>query len=198
MKKTFLFSVVFSIALSSFAQPCPKYGKTNNTEERKRNRLKNTGVNVSDSREAEFLPLRNLLPTKKRVDKNLYMQGAYVYTEGYLTSHEEQGPETCNCNKASKANKTGDVHMYLSLVTDAPKKNSLVVEITPAFKKKFPDYDSLLIDGTKIRVFGFLFYDTPHEGSSFTTCKKCGNIWRKTCWEIHPITFIQPIEEPDN
>ena len=115
--------------------------------------------------------------------------------EGYTTSAKEQGPESCNCKEATVANKDGDVHMYLSLVKNAPKKNSMVVEITPMFKEKFPDYKQYMVKNIKLRVYGFLFYDTEHEDAAFTTCDNCTNIWRKTNWEIHPITKIEIIEE---
>ena len=62
------------------------------------------------------------------------MNGAYVYTDGILVSFEEEGPESCNCQMAQKKDKDGDVHMSLGLKANAPKKNCIVVEITPASK----------------------------------------------------------------
>lgn len=184
--------IVFECWITSGQTPCPNYGDAvNNTEKATFNKKKNKSIKTSGV--PEFLPLKNLLPTKQRIDKNLYWEGAYVYTEGILTSAEEQGPESCDCKKADESRKDGDVHMFLSLVDNAPKKNSFVVEITPAFKKKYPDYKNLLTKHKKIRVYGFLFYDYDHENASFTTCTHCGNIWRKTCWEIHPITKIELI-----
>ena len=112
-----------------------------------------------------------------------------------MTSADEQGPESCNCGRASKREKDGDVHMYLSVKTDDEKKNSMVVEITPAFKKKFPDYEMYLEKNIKLRVYGYLFYDTEHEGNAFTTCQRCRSVWRKTNWEIHPITENEIIDE---
>ena len=191
VKRIFLLCVIiFGFLISTAQSPCPNYGDASGdpakaTFNKKKNRI------IRTSGAPEFLPLRNLLPTRQRSDFNLYWEGAYVYTEGILTSAEEQGPESCNCKQAREAAKNGDVHMFLSLVDNAPKKNSLVVEITPAFKKKYPDYKSLLTKHKKVRVYGFLFYDYEHEDVAFTTCKHCNNIWRKSCWEIHPITKIE-------
>jgi hypothetical protein len=176
------------------SQTCPKYGSATDPEGKRLNRLKNRSVNVSDSDSAEYLPLKNLITSKKRKDRDLWSENAYVYTEGYLVSAEEQGPESCNCKKASKKLKNGDVHIYLALMTDAPKKNSVVIEITPAFKKENPEYATCLGVDNKIRVYGYLFYDVEHENASFTTCKKCDHIWRKTCWEVHPITRMEVLQ----
>jgi hypothetical protein len=195
MKRILFLQLGLLFFIYSYCQDCPDYGDATTAEKKTFNKKKNKKINVPSSWQAEFLPLKNLLPKKQRDEKDLYWEGAYVYTEGYMTSAEEQGPESCNCKEASESKKNGDVHMYLSLVKDAPKKNSMVVEITPLFKKKFPDYKQYMKKNIKIRVYGFLFYDTEHEDAAFTTCNSCGHIWRKTNWEIHPITEIEIIEE---
>ena len=191
MRKTFITSALLLFTLFSIAQPCPKSGDATTPEKKKLNIAKNKGVTVSSTKVPEFLPLKNLMPTHQRIDRNLYADGAYVYTEGFLTSFEEEGPESCNCGKAKKSLKDGDVHMYLGLKKNAVKKNCIVVEITPAFKKKHPDYALLLQKNAKVKITGYLLYDFLHEKDAFTTCTSCDGIWRKTCWEIHPITDIE-------
>jgi hypothetical protein len=57
------------------------------------------------SRVAKLLPLKNLLPSIRRKDRNLFMNGASVYTDGVLVSFEEEGPESCNCQLAQKRKK---------------------------------------------------------------------------------------------
>ncbi len=176
-----------------FAQPCPKYGNSTTAEKRKLNTLKNAGVNVSSARIPQLLPLKNLITSKKRKDRNLYADGAYVYTEGYLISFEEEGPEACNCGKAKASLKNGDVHMYIGPKKDALKKDCIVVEITPAFKKKHPDYETLLEENIMVRITGYLLYDFIHEKDAINTCISCLKAWRRTCWEIHPITDIEKL-----
>jgi hypothetical protein len=175
----------------AYAQPCPKYGTATNEKEKKLNIAKNQSVNVSSSEDPESFALNKLITTKKRKDENLFRNGAYVVTEGFLMSFEEEGAETCNCGKASKAKKNGDVHMYLALVKNAPKKNCIVIEITPAFKKIHPDYENLFKKNAKVRVTGYLLYDYKHEGNAVTTCTSWSDVWRKTCWEVHPITSLE-------
>lgn len=194
MQQTAKYILVFIFACTSFVafcQPCPKYGDATTPDKKKLNVFKNAGVTVSASRTPETLPLKNLLPSGKRKDRNLYLDGAYVVTEGYLVSFEEEGGESCNCQKAKKSKKNGDVHMYVGLKKDALKKNCIVVEITPAFKKKHPDYATMLEENSKVRITGFLLYDFIHEKDAINTCSSCSGAWRKTCWEIHPVTEIE-------
>jgi hypothetical protein len=188
---TFFSCVLFFY--EAISQPCPKSGSATNANDKKLNIAKNRSVNASNNPDPEFLALNKLITTKKKSDKNLFLDGAYVVTDGFLISFEEEGPESCNCGKASKANKDGDVHMYLALIKNAPKKNSIVIEITPAFKKKHPDYEDLFQKNAKVRVTGYLLYDYLHEANAVKTCTTCGNVWRKTCWEIHPITNMEPL-----
>jgi len=195
--KKFLLSALLLVCSFVYGQDCPPEGDATTNAKKELNKKKNMGVEISDDQEAEELPLRNLLPSRKRKnDKNLWREGAYVVMDGYLVDFEEQGPESCNCKEALKSQKTGDVHMFLGLVPGAAKKNCLVIEITPTFKEKSPDYEDFLIKKSRIRVWGYLFYDFPHEKDAFTTCNACTHIWRKTPWEVHPITDIEVLEEP--
>ena len=172
------------------AQPCAKYGNTPKEPKRSLNIHKNAPVTVSAGKKPETISLNTLLPSIKRPDRKIYADGAYVTTTGYLISFEEQGGEACNCGKANKKLKTGDVHMYVGLKKNALKKDCIVVEITPAFKKAHPDYETLLGKNIQIQITGYLLYDFIHEGESMNTCTKCTKAWRRTCWEIHPVTDI--------
>jgi len=190
-----LFFLIITILIQNIAQaqPCPKYGNSTTPEKKKLNTLKNASINVSSSVSPLSIPLKNLIPAKKRKDKNLYSDGAYAYTEGFLVSFQEQGPEACNCNKAKAKLKNGDVHMYIGLKKNALKKDCIVVEITPAFKKKHPNYETLLEKNTMVRITGYLLYDFIHEPQAINYCTSCAGAWRRSCWEIHPITNIEKL-----
>ena len=122
VNKMKLFFLIITILIQNIAQaqPCPKYGNSTTPEKKKLNTLKNASINVSSSVSPLSIPLKNLIPAKKRKDKNLYSDGAYAYTEGFLVSFQEQGPEACNCNKAKAKLKNGDVHMYICLLYTSP------------------------------------------------------------------------------
>jgi hypothetical protein len=175
------------------ARRCPSHGVAASPAERRLNIAKNRSAKPPRNQKPQILPLNHLINPARREDSNRYTPGAYVQTTGYLVSYEEQGPETCNCNLSSTEKKDGDVHIYLGLTPNAKKKNCIVVEITPSYKKLHPDYESSLSRGARVSVSGYLFYDTPHRNAAANTCKHCAHIWRKTCWEIHPVTGITPL-----
>jgi hypothetical protein len=194
MKKVRIFLglfVLLLIAHATFSQDCPKSGSAKRDKEKKLNIAKNKSVTVSSSKIPVFIPLDSLVTTVKQEDEDWFENGTYVYTEGYLINAIEEGGESCNCEEGNASQKTGDVHMYLGLTKAAKTKNCLVVEITPAFKKKYPDYEKYLTLKKKIRVTGYLLYDFIHRKDALMTCKKCTKIWRNNCWEIHPITKLK-------
>lgn len=177
---------------------CPPEGKEKpnakrqlNKKEKELNVLKNYDVEINNSN-AVFWNLDNILNSPRHDDENEFNNGRYVYAEGYIIDTEEQGPESCNCHNGDADLRTGDVHIYFSNNTDAEKSECIVVEVTPKYKKLHPNYETQLIKNKKIKIYGYLLYDYIHERNSVNKCKTCGkNVWRKTCWEIHPIVKIE-------
>ena len=197
MKTPTLYSALSLLILLICEAPvigqCPVYGDASatNLKGRALNKAKNSPVKVPASWNIQSVPLSLFINSPKKNDASAYMNGAYAYTEGYITTKpEEKGPESCNCKKATVKKKNGDVHIYLGLDPNAPKSKCIVVEITPAYKKIHPDYINGLVQGQKVRVEGLLLFDFEHKGNAANTCKSCSDVWRKTCWEIHPITKI--------
>src|SRR5258705_4742684 len=183
-------SVIFDQIL--IAQPnCPKSGSAKTQKQKQLNIEKNKSVTVSSSKTPEFLPLDSMVSSGKQDDTNWFTSGKYIVTEGFLINAIEEGPESCNCGTAEAKLKNGDVHMYLGLTKTAKPKNCIIIEITPAFKKKHPDYEKFLNLKKKIRVTGFLLYDFIHRSDALMTCTKCKKVWRNNSWEIHPITKIE-------
>jgi len=127
-----------------------------------------------------------------------------VVLEGYLALVKDGGQEGTNCKSPTRK----DVHMEI-VDTDAadPKSNRgqhVITEVTPWFEEAVTTWTkgtiglyAAYVDGysgnqlrppTKIRVYGWLFYDEAHVSD--------GSIgqWRGTAWEIHPITRIEVFE----
>ena len=197
MKKGRLhFSVLFLLpvffVLSALGQnPCPKSGSATTQKQKQLNVAKNKSVTVSSSMTPRFMLLDSMISGTKQEDKDWFTVGDYIVTEGFLINAIEEGPESCNCGNADAKLKTGDVHMYLGLTKTAKPKDCVIIEITPAFKKKFSSYENFLTPKKKIRVTGFLLYDFIHRRDAKMTCTNCGKAWRNNCWEIHPITKIE-------
>ena len=81
--------------------------------------------------------------------------------------------------------------MYIGLVPDAPIKNCMVVEITPSWKKTHKAYNIKALVGKRVSITGYLMYDDMHNANAVNSCdNNCKNVWRKTCWEVHPVVNI--------
>ena len=195
MRKTrfgFAFLFVAGFSFSILGQgPCPKSGSATSQKAKQLNIAKNKTVTVSSTKTPTALSLASMITNTKEDDKDWFTTGDYIVTEGFLINAIEEGGESCNCEDADATLKNGDVHMYLGLTKNAKAKNCIIIEITPAFKKKHPDYEKFLVLKKKIRVTGFLLYDYIHRKDALMTCTNCGKIWRNNSWEIHPITKIE-------
>lgn len=191
MKKLSTFFYLFVLLLAfkfSYAQCPPQGSEAADSRLGKINIMKNRSVTPSGRHTPIAMQLSDILGDFTGQDSSRFHNGTYASTTGYITSYEERGPESCNCDEASKSAHTGDVHIYLGSSPDAPKRDCMIVEITPAYKLLHPDYSDKLIKGNQVKVTGFLLYDFEHKGNSANTCTSCKLVWRKTCWELHPVT----------
>ena len=69
----------------------------------------------------------------------------------------------------------------------------MICEITPKYiGRDTIDFKSKI--GKKVRITGYLFYDLEHRHNAINTCNTCTNVWRASCWEIHPVCKIEVIK----
>jgi hypothetical protein len=115
--------------------------------------------------------------------------GSGITLTAYLFDATLAEPETCNCFKATAANR--DFHIWLAgSQAGAKKKKFVVVEMTPRIRKSHPAWKLTTISKIKpksgkpwtlVRVRGYALFDNEHW--DFPKRKI-----RATAWEIHPIT----------
>ena len=196
MKKIILFlflfaGLVFSPSLRLYAQCPPEGNEPADSRLGKLNKAKNRSALPPHGHNPIEIPLTGILGSIDEPDSVRYHNGAYVVTVGYITSYEEKGPESCNCDEGNKTDRTGDVHIYIGLSPDGPKSECMIVEITPAYKLLHPGYASELEEGKRVTIMGYMLYDFEHKGNAANTCTSCKKVWRKTCWEIHPVTDLE-------
>jgi hypothetical protein len=114
------------------------------------------------------------------------VQGAPVEIEGYLSHQVKvEGPESTNCG-LTRPDEV-DWHMYL---TNRPKQGiaqAIIVETTPRTRPLHSwdksTLDALVDSNTRVRISGWLMYDSEHVSAIGTQ--------RATVWEVHPITRIE-------
>jgi hypothetical protein len=121
--------------------------------------------------------------------------------EGYVTDVKQGGhPETANCGNMTK--KYTDTHITVSLNPDNPNTQSIVVEVTPWWREqmavKGQDWSTDALAKTlvhrRIRFTGWLLFDLDHIWQAINTAPYGAKDWRKTVWEIHPITSMQILQ----
>jgi len=119
---------------------------------------------------------------------------------GYIRSVKGTGAESCNCGETSRC--LTDTHID---VVSGPSdhRKPVIVEITPVWRlmhehQGIEDWSSAAVkakyEGHRVRITGWLFFDDAHllEADNTDPGDHHGKKnWRKTCWEIHPVTKIE-------
>ncbi len=145
--------------------------------------------------------------TKKVTSFN---EGQNVEIEGYIAYVKAGGIESCNCGSTDL--QYMDTHIYVSPDKEhanaQSKPDCLIVEVTPRLRIQetqagrdwsTPTLISSLRPGTHVRMMGYLFDDQEHRPNSLIDSEKTStNIWRASCWELHPVTDIQILDSAES
>ncbi len=121
-----------------------------------------------------------------------------VKLKGYVITVKYGGSETCNCH--SKDKNDYDVHIVLSnSENNLDEKDGIVVELTPRLRNELNngwDKNTVkkLFYHQWVTVSGYLFNDKQHKGMSAADDAAPANTHRASCWEIHPVTYIELTE----
>lgn len=185
--KKALIILLFS-AISFFAvaqQPCPDIGSATTVKKQLANQLKNREI-ISQPVNP-YITLSQLLMGGE--DSRRFTENDFVSLTGYLVEVREGGVESCNC--AAEVDSLQDIHLYIGTTPHALKSECVIAEVTPKWKRLNRHVDIKDMKGKIVVVSGFLFFDAEHKGNAVNTCKKCTRVWRKTCWEVHPIVKIE-------
>ena len=187
MKNLVTLLVLVFVSFCLLAQkPCLPEGDATKEKKKEFNRQKNRPVDVKPN--PKSVSIDSIL--KKGNDISRFNTTDYVVVEGFVVELKPGGPESCNCG--SEEAKDHDIHIYMCRKMGAEKKDCFIVEITPLFRAiHIFDYDTLV--GKKVKMTGYMFFDSEHKGNAVNTCKKCSNNWRKTSWEIHPVVKLEVV-----
>lgn len=124
-------------------------------------------------------------------DTKNYSSSQYVTLHGYVVLVKYGGPETCNCHSKNKDDL--DIHIELSLNPNDKGAKAMVVEINRYTRSDNPEFTLANIKkliGKEVTVEGFMFLDKEHLQNAVTTNPDGTNLWRYTCWEVHPVMKI--------
>jgi hypothetical protein len=190
MKKQMInIAVMLMIAFNINAQ-CPVKGDKDNLKFQHLDSLKNR---IDSSKVISNITLDDVLKTGD--DTKRFNVKQYVKLIGYVIMVKDGGSETCNCH--SKDKKDLDIHIEIALNSTDDAKHAMIVEINRYVKILNPKYntkDLKSLIGKKVKVEGWLFFDSEHKQNAINTSPNGTNIWRATCWEIHPVINIIEIK----
>jgi hypothetical protein len=163
-------------------------------------RLKNRFVAPTEGQFDLDVSLVALLAPGDDLDRFDQNKGAQV--SGFVIDVKVGGIETCNCRAKNPVDR--DTHIELGLAGKAPKTQRVIVEVTPRIRAQMKavgkdwSTDALGKDlkGKWVKVTGWLLFDTPHINEAENTHPGNPKNWRATCWEIHPVTGLDILDNP--
>ena len=183
---------------SSFTGPSGKCGFAGVGDEQDSNQRKNR-TDIPTSFHDVTLPALRDLPfpvgpknrskwTAEQLAEIEKFEGVAVRVVGFLVAVKPQtgSAEATNC-RFEKAAET-DWHMALVEKQGEGERLSVVIETTPRIRRNHPKWTkSRLAPWTDtdqpVRISGWVFFDTEHRNHL--------DKFRKTLWEVHPITKIE-------
>ncbi|HEX8650565.1 MAG TPA: hypothetical protein VF708_06970 [Pyrinomonadaceae bacterium] len=188
-----LLAAALAAALIFMQSNCPLEGSALTQKMRAFVRLKNrTGL----PQQADFdgrVTLAALLQPGE--DRSRWSASRAAAIEGYVVGVSMGGIEAANCYSLN----TYDTHIHLALRPDAPRREQVVVEITPRMRERAKslglDWSELTLrrelPGRWCRFEGWLLFDEEHANESENTAPGVAGNWRATAWEIHPVTHLK-------
>jgi hypothetical protein len=130
-------------------------------------------------------------------DQSRWSDERAAVIEGYVVRVQSGAIEFANCLSLSER----DIHIDVAREQRASATERVVVEVTPHWRRRARE-DGLdwslealsRLVGKRVRMEGWLLFDTEHQDESENTKPGVLHNWRATAWELHPVTGIRVVE----
>jgi hypothetical protein len=174
---------------------CPLEGTAKSATGQTLNRLKNRQRAPRSDQIDPNVTLEAMLAPGNDMGRFNEQKGAVI--TGWVVRVQQGGhPGTANCVLMSL--QYTDTHITVGLTPDAPETETLVVEVTPRWREMMAnqhvDWSTEALQqklvGKRVQFTGWLMFDTDHLHQSVNLEPGNSKDWRKTVWEIHPITGL--------
>jgi hypothetical protein len=197
-RREVLLMVVFALAFSTpwwIVYTCPVQYALIGDEERALIALKNRTQQPTGSDFEPRVTLEALLA--RGDDRARWSEQRAAAIEGHVVAVQPGAIEFANCLSFTDR----DTHIDIALVPDAPPTERVVLEVTPPMREwarqrgldwSLPALRALV--GHRARIEGWLLWDLEHVDESENTNPTNSGNWRRTAWELHPVTAIHPLE----
>ncbi|MFZ1688628.1 MAG: hypothetical protein WAU70_14465, partial [Flavobacteriales bacterium] len=188
-------------SISIDGDPCGPHGNAKeNSKEWQQNVFKNRWESPTQVTELDINDLVDGSATKEK-----YTNAMAVELVGYVESVTWGSKETCNCQTGKSLFQ--DTHMEITPSSSQTGPQFRVsVEVTPRLRQIMDrqygeDWTSPTLKREylhhMVRVQGWMFYDNSHENVDFANDPQDvkGDNRRATSWEIHPVTYLEVMDE---
>lgn len=180
---------------------CPLEGNAKRADIIELNRLKNRYTFPTKSQVDTSITLKNLL--KEGNDESRWNTGKAVQLIGYVSEVVKGGVETCNCKTKDELFRDTHIEIVQNPMS-ATYSKPLIAEVTPRLRyimsQKGIDWSTKAlrtdIKGRWVKITGWLLFDDEHADEADNTAPGRERNWRKTAWEIHPVTSIEIVQKP--
>ena len=171
---------------------CPSAGIALTTRARDLHRLKNRTVFPQHADFDRSITLDMLLQPGD--DTHRWSTDRVARVQGEVIDVAYAGAEATNCFSPSRR----DIHILIATRKGVPKKEHVVVEITPNLHDwaaaQGMDWSERTLQaqlvGHWVEFEGWLYFDLGHAEESENISPGKPDNWRATAWEIHPVTKI--------
>lgn len=183
---------------------CPPEGQTQLASLEALNRLKNRSVGPPPSVVVGTALEDLVTPDADGDDRDRWKPDKAIEIVGYVYDVKKGGVETCNCGATAEADR--DTHIeIIADPSESDVSERFIVEVTPTWRRfiqatQGADWStsalktSILHKWVKVR--GWMLFDSQHPQNAVNTNPNGTNLWRATCWEIHPITALEVVPAP--
>ena len=188
MRKLILLLLFPIIGHTQTVAPCSYMGDSKS----KRLQLADIAKNrtTAGTKNLEVVELKDVLAPGN--DTARYNQEKYVQITGYVYDVKWGSAETCNCHATDKSQM--DIHIEIVIdLKDASNAKAMVCEIN-RFSRSTAGLDMDIVrklKGKKVTLTGLMFFDSEHKQNAVNTRPDGTNLWRATCWELHPCLSIK-------
>lgn len=204
MKKLFYILLLFLFVGVCYGQDtfdsCPPKGTSTNADDKELSRKKNRWDTATTGKfDKRFTFSRVLVPGN---DTSRFDDTKAGKITGYVLAVKWGSVEHCNCD--STRHNHQDVHIELvQTAAETNQRRVVIVEITPRLRRSiFTQLGLTNMSNTallhlltdekvKIKVTGWLLFDTEHKSGAENTDLGDTSNNRVTVWEIHPVTKIK-------
>jgi hypothetical protein len=175
---------------------CPAAGTATSLTGKALNVLKNRPMVPNGSQIRPAVSLAAMLADGD--DHNRFSETDGAEITGYVIDVRQGGhPESVNCGNLGTL--YTDTHIAVALSPGQPITQAVIVEVTPVWRaamaKRGVDWRTETLQrtllGHRVRFRGWLLFDVSHVKEAVNTAPSNPADWRKTVWEVHPITSMQ-------